>query len=637
MPVPQFVTSGVSIVEASLFAICFLWLGLALGRRALTVLGVSDGTVAERGLVGLALGLGLLQWIVFALSAAHAMSVQSLRLATLLLAVALIGDLRAVATRFLSVLRANRAPTEGWLTIWALTLAPGIVGAFLLAVTPTIDADGLGYHLTVVKRWLTIGSLAFLPTYTYSNMPMGVELLFAFAMSFAGDTAAKLLHFSLGSAGAIAVYLAGRRLHSAIAGAAAATLYLFGPFGVAIVLGWAYVEGALAFAVVASVLAWLVWFETRRPSWLRIAFAVAGIAVSFKITAALFPLGLLLLTWFTQSRDSAIQQKRFGPLVIHSWPLVLLVAIPVAPWLLRAAIVTGNPVFPMLGTIIPSRDFPPALSAEWDLYFRYLNWGTGAGREWTLETRKSILGVAMLAIALCSGAGAILLRPAIVRATAIVAGVLMILQVLAVGLYKRHWVAVMSVIQLLVLAQASRMVPRRWQRGTVIGLSLTLSLMSVRTSMGSVQNDVGGVLRTAVGLEPQRDFLVHHLPLYPLYEYANGSLPRDAGVAMVYGCGGFHIDRKTFCLEIPQGALSVESVEAFVTDGRQLGLTHIIAPRLMARGSLPVFPNLVRTGVGYTFKERTDAVIVRLLTRHGTLLASAADQGLYGIDLNAAE
>jgi hypothetical protein len=108
-------------------------------------------------------------------------------------------------------------------------------------------------------------------------------------------------------------------------------------------------------------------------------------------------------------------------------------------------------------------------------------------------------------------------------------------------------------------------------------------------------------------------------------------------VAMVYGCGGFHIDRKTFCLEIPQGALNVESVETFVADGRQLGLTHVIAPRIMASGSLPNFPNLVRSGAGYTFKERTDAVIMRLLTRHGTLLASAADQGLYSIDLNAAQ
>jgi hypothetical protein len=632
MPVPQFVTTGVAFVYATLFVIYFLWVSLALGRRVSLWLGVTpDGPVAERGLVALALGIAVLECTTLALAAFDVLSVRSLRLSMAILTVLAARDLWAVVVRLAQTVTSARSP-ERWLIVWALALGPGLAIAYLLAVTPTLDPDGLGYHLTVVKAWLSLGTLAFLPTYTYSNMPMGVEMLFAIAMSFAGDAGAKLLHFSLGCAGAVAVYLAGTRLHDRVVGAAAAALYLFGPFGVGSILGWAYVEGAVSFAVVASTLAWLVWFETRQASWLRAAFAVAGVAVSFKITAALFPIGLILLTWFIEGRGARERGEPLAPIALRSWPLVLLTSIPIVPWLVRAAVVTGNPIFPMFGTVIPSYDFPPELSAEWDLYFRYMNWGTGAGAM-SLETRKTILLAALAAVVVLTGLLVAFLRSPIARATAVIAGAMMLPQVLAVGLYKRHWFAVMSVLQLLVVAQAARVLPGRWLKGGVIGLTLLLSLASVRASLRTVGNDLMGVVYTAAGLKPQRDYLADHLPLYTLYEYANRNLPADSGVAFEYGCGGFHIDRKTFCLEVPQGSFSVDSWDGFVEDIHRLGLTHVIAPRAMASGSLPSFPGWVRSGPGFTFRERTDKLVVRLLTNHGKLLAAAADQGLYSIDV----
>jgi Dolichyl-phosphate-mannose-protein mannosyltransferase len=635
MPLPQYVTGGPALVSATLFALFFLWLALALGRRASLWLGLSpDEPIIERGIVALALGVGVLECLALTLAGAGAFSVRSIRIAMSVVTLASVPDLWAVARRLLSTVK-GRGPIPGWLMLWCIALVPGLLVAYVLAVTPALDADGLGYHLTVVKAWLASGTLAFLPTYTYSNMPMGMELIFAIAMSFTGDTGAKLLHFCLGVAGAVGIYLAGKRLYDQVAGAAAATLFLFGPFGVGGILGWAYVEGAVSFLVIASTLAWLMWFDTRRASWLRAAFAAAGVAVSFKITAALFPLGLLLLTWFIEWQEER-SRRSWVSIAIKSWPLILLAAIPITPWLLRATVVTGNPIFPMFGTVIPSRDFPPALSAEWDLYFRYLNWGTGAGGL-SLETRKRIIVAALVAIVALSGVLFAFLRSSFARATVVVVGAMMVLQVLAVGLYKRHWFSVMSVVQLLAVALVARMLPGRWQRSAVVAATVVLSLASARANLKTVDNDVTGVVRTALGLESQRDFLARHLPLYTLYEYANRNLPADSGVAFEYGCGGFHIDRKTFCLEIPQGSLSVESWNAFVTDARRLGLTHVIAPRVMANGSLPNFPGLVRSGVGFTFKERTDQIVLRLLTTRGKLLASAADQGLFAVDLKSAE
>src|SRR5262249_39574736 len=141
-----------------------------------------------------------------------------------------------------------------------LALAPAILMAALLALLPTVDPDGLIYHLTAPKRWLQAGSLVYLPTYPYTNTPMGVEMLFAIGLSFAGDCGAKVLHLMLGCAGALGAYVCGRRFGGRPAAMLATAAFLVGPAGIAPLLGCAYVEGAASFVMIAGVAAWSVWF-----------------------------------------------------------------------------------------------------------------------------------------------------------------------------------------------------------------------------------------------------------------------------------------------------------------------------------------------------------------------------------------
>ncbi len=49
-------------------------------------------------------------------------------------------------------------------------------------------------------------------------------------------------------------------------------------------------------------------------------------------------------------------------------------------------------------------------------------------------------------------------------------------------------------------------------------------------------------------------------------------------------CGGFYIDRTTFCAEMVQQSLRFTTWEEFGADIRRLGITHIIAPSVLATG-----------------------------------------------------
>ena len=179
----------------------------------------------------------------------------------------------------------------------------------------------------------------------------------------------------------------------------AVTLLLFGPFGVASLMGWAYVEAATACVLVAAGLAWLIWYQSRAAALLKLSGLLAGLGVSFKMTAALLPVALFVLTGLLLLREAREQGKPLASTVKLLLPMALCVTLPVLSWFVRSALVTGNPVFPMFAGLIPSRDFTALQSKQFDQYNRYMVWGIGAGASWGLGLRKLILAAALAGLA----------------------------------------------------------------------------------------------------------------------------------------------------------------------------------------------------------------------------------------------
>lgn len=634
---PWLATTGPSILYATLFAVGLLGLSVAVGHRVLGWFGVpAVGSLRERLFAAVALGVGVLGLVPVTLGALGLFRLAWLRAAFALLACIALRD----AVQVVSAVRrayAERASAAGWMKAWLFALIPGLFIAFLLAVTPTIDADGLGYHLTVPKRWLSQGSLAYIPTYPNSNMPMGVEMLFTIGLAFGGDASAKVVHFSLGTLGAFGLYLAGKRLAGSGVGAAAALVYLYGPVPVAGLLGWAYVEGLTSFAVIGSALAWIAWYQQRSAGWLRVAAALAGLGVSFKITSGLFPLALAALTLITLSEERrrgtrstlAGVQAALAPRSL----LVLgaLVALPVSPWLIRAAIVTGNPVFPMFARWIPSRDFTPELAAQWEHFNRYMNWAISVGASWSLEDRKLILLAVALGVVIATAMIYWMLSSRMSRGVLLVMAGTVLVQIAAVGIYVRYWIPLFSVLQLPVLAWIGRWLEGRTPRLALVGVTVIASLVHARRGLAEVAFDTKQLVQTALGFADKGAFIQRFIPLYPLYTHANQTLPEDSRILLAYHCASFYIDASTFCADTLQGALRLTNWPEFSDDLRRLGITHVIAPRALATGGPR--PPTDPAGVAFMVRDREYELVSQLLMRSGDLLLAAADQGLYELDL----
>ena len=627
---PWLVTEGSSLPSVFVAAV-FIFLSLAIGRRLLILLGArGPATLVERGLIAVGLGAGALQFVPFALGALGFLTTTSLHVVTALLLLAVGPDLWAVSVAGIAAFRRRTRP-DSWTIAWIIALSPALLLAALVALAPTLDPDGLAYHLTVPKRWMQTGRLDYLPGYPYSNAPMGMEMLFALGMAFSGDVAAKCFHYALGLVAATTIYYTGLRLAGRMAGAVPATLFLVGPVGAAGLLGFAYVEGAAALAIAGSLLSWVVWYQTGRCGYLRSAALLAGFAVSFKISVGLFPAALLAFTAIVvglRKRDQHNSTTRGSAAysgMIAAARLLPLTAAPMLPWFTRAFITTGNPLFPLFATVIPTSEFSADLARKIDQYNRYTTWGNTIGSDLTLQERFWVLVCVAVVMALVAGLAFLKLRGPVARGAVGVLIFASLVQLSAAGLYIRYWLPLLPALLVPIASVLAPVLSRRAMMAAWIGVTLMGSLWSARGV-----TDLPSLVRTVAGIEGRTEFLRARIVPYPLYELANRELPANALIMLSGYCGGFYLDRRTFCADYVQNSMPFTTWQQFTDDLQRLGITHLIAPNMLASHGPVQLPK--ESSIAVINRPDHFRLVNQLLTSHARTVATAGDLGLYEID-----
>lgn len=622
----EFTTLAPALPRVLLFAIAFLWLSAALGRRLLIWLGLSRHPQrAERAVLAVAVGIGALQVVPLVLGAAGMLTPRTLLLALGATAAVLARDLWSVAARSVQAARQMRRPPD-WMVCWIALMIPGLVAIGVLALLPTLDNDGLIYHLTVPKRWLESGSLSYLPTYPYSNTPMGAQTLFGIALVLVGDCGAKLVHFEAGLFAGAMGYLVGARLHGRIVGATASTL-LFLLFALRhATLGSAYIEGMLVLEMGSALLASIIWLQEEHEGWLKCAMLLAGFSISFKITSAGFAvalLGLALVVLFERSSRAGLGHLRTASAVLLSaGPLAVLLALPVIPWLVRSALLTGNPFFPMLAGRVPTRDLTAESAARFAQAMRYRNWG--ANVDWSLARRELFVfsvGLGMTVTVLA--ASITFLRTVTARAAAIACLAASLLQLWTVGLNMRLWLPLLAIQMLLLVALAGRSLQVRWAPAALIAAAAAGSLLHIRKAKIESRASVAELVRSTVSEVTRRGLLLRGRPLVPIVEWANRHLPPDARVLLSNCQEGFYLDRSTLVLDFVQDALRLTTWEQFDADSRKLGITHVLT-----RSSLPPMDSLID-------REHEFELVHRLVRERGHLLTRLMDAELYSLSPQA--
>ena len=572
-------------------------------------------------MLGVTLGLATLQFVPFTLGVAGILSERTLRAALIVVAVACAFDVGALM-RWARHQLAHRAREGPRAMVWVVVLAVGLVIGLFQAMAPATDPDGVGYHLAVPQQWLTDGTIGFMATYTPTNSPSGAEMLFAIGLGTIGDSGAKVLHLSACALAGIAAYLAGRRVAGRSGGTAAGLIVLLGPLGIARLSGTALIEGFVALMVAAALLAWLIWWDCRQARWLVVVGAACGFAVSFKLTSAAVPLALAAAS-YAVSRTGT---RRIGARAAAAATVAFLV--PTVPWLIRAAVTTGNPLFPVLARYIPSRDFPADMAREYERFNRLQHWGGQWARNLSTDSRQLLLGVAA---ALVVAAAAVFVaarrgRPLDQAMCGIVAAVVLV-QLFAVGFYPRYWIPIALVLALPVLHLARHRIGTRWVGRVGLATACLFAGAQVRTFL---QLSPISLMASSISASGRDDYLDRTVGLQALYDYANTRLAADAVVLQSYLCAGFYLDVDDYCGDMLQGSIRFDRWDHFTADLNEHGVTHVITRAELANGGPRPYDE-VGGNAGLLVRDDLYASLTRLLRERGRLLIGADDFGLYAL------
>lgn len=230
--------------------------------------------------------------------------------------------------------RAPRTLAPAHPPLWTLPFLAAFGLLYLVhALAPEIQPDAAGYHLGLTAEWLRTGRFAPRIGF-YELLPLGLETLFLPAIAIGGYPAAKLFHLAfLATAAPLSVQLARRLSLPDWSGWAGWLLYALTP-AAGVSAASAYTDAAAVFFTLAAFTALMEWRASQNLQWLLAAGLAAGFCYAVKLPG-------LLIVVATAAFPLAFRVWRGAALA------ALMAMLSVAPWMLRAFWLTGNPIAPL--------------------------------------------------------------------------------------------------------------------------------------------------------------------------------------------------------------------------------------------------------------------------------------------------
>ena len=215
---------------------------------------------------------------------------------------------------------------------------------FLLNLTPPLARDALIHHLAIPKLWLKNGGFYEIKWANYSYYPMNVDLLYIIPIYLKKDFIANFIHMGFGIGTAFLIYNYLKNRISRIAGLLGTLIFLSTPIVVRLSTQ-AYVDLGLVFFTTASIFAFIRYRdgEFKEFKWLFISSFAMGLALGTKYNALIAWFFLSAAIIFVYSHDTKDQKKA----VICGLIFFFISLLIFSPWLIKNAILTGNPFYPL--------------------------------------------------------------------------------------------------------------------------------------------------------------------------------------------------------------------------------------------------------------------------------------------------
>lgn len=343
------------LLSTALLALSFLT-AAGCGRILLRYFRISGVSESEKTLIGATLGLGLLSQGVMALGLLGALKPWAVSVLLGLFWVIGFTELKDI----LSSLGANRN-----LLRERPVLGGGILCLLALLLwfswVPPHQYDSLVYHLALPSAYLRQGNLVAVEHLLYSHFPQNGEMLYTFALLLGSDILAQMFTWLGTFLSVWWLFEMGKR-ETPIVAVLFACFFTLTHTAVMLLTPTAYVECLVMLWITAAVLSFMRWrmssdIEISHRGWLALAGVFAGLGVGTKYYAGICPaligsyLGWQWLRMRPWEQGGSYVQGRLLDAAAFSCAAFVFGL----PWLIKNALVLGNPVFPFLYDIFPAR------------------------------------------------------------------------------------------------------------------------------------------------------------------------------------------------------------------------------------------------------------------------------------------
>jgi hypothetical protein len=221
----------------------------------------------------------------------------------------------------------------------------------IYALAPEIQPDAITYHLGLVSEYVRLHALSQRLEF-YELLPQGIEMLFVPAFAIGAHSAAKLVHFSFLIATVPLIrHICAELNIDDFKACGAAGIFLLAPV-TAITSTSAYTDTALVCCCCAVFYLLIRWARQPGTAMLILAALNAGFCYAIKPTFGLVAVAALAF--------AGLRGARAGSLALFS----LFAAAPGMLWIVRSAMLTGNPFAPFLNAWFPNEAFNAHLEAQ---------------------------------------------------------------------------------------------------------------------------------------------------------------------------------------------------------------------------------------------------------------------------------
>ena len=572
------------LLAVSLLAVVFLAVTGA-GRIALQAFGVRDLSSSEKTLIGATLGLGVLSQAVLVLGLFGGLKPWA--------AAGLLGLLWVVGFTEIGEVLRSLAGSAGLLRDRPLA-AGGVCAVLLLllwaACIPPHQYDSLVYRLPLAAAYAREGRIVDLPHLLQSHLPQNAGMLHTLALLMGSDLLAQMFTW-LGAALSVWwLFELGKRELPASA-LLLACLFTVSHAGVMLSAPTTAPEPLVMLWTTASVLSFLRWRECSHPEdhprgWLALSGIFAGLGVGTDYHAAITP--VLLGGWLCAESLLRLrrpsERRRRG---LDALAFCGAAALSGAPWLVRNALLVGDPVFPYFHRwfTLKGVDWSPQSAGRYCELMAAHAPGAFSGRGaggwwpllaalpvglWALRRNRYLLWTALYGAA----------HLALWRVSGAPAGMLVALAPLAAllaanGLF-RAWEGAGP-----------------WGRGLLAAGTAGLFVLNLGLFLRA--HAVMDSLPVLTGAQSRRDYLSERLDYHPCAVFLRESVPAGEKVLVVGEQRGYHIVQ-------PQTTTTVLAPNRFVRLANAAADPADLSARLRAEGyrHLLVVPREAdRLGEGY--------------------------------------